>query len=133
MFTRFTAALQRLGRRLHPPNQWIATDGDGFTVHSVGGREHRVTWGDVKRITARKRDEWSTDLICLDFDCVDGEGLRFVHEDLPGYAEMVRILEATLPVDPDWDAKVAQPPFAPNVTVLYERSAPGDAGSSASG
>lgn len=86
----------------------------------------------MERITAYKRDEWSTDLICLDFDGVDGKGLGFVHEELPGYEEMVRTLEAALELLPGWWDKVAQPPFAPNVTVIYQRLAPGAASSSPS-
>lgn len=115
--------MYRLEKRLHPPKQWIVADRDGFTVHSARGQNHRARWSSVERITAYKRDEWSTDLICLDFELVDGEGLHFVHEDLPGYEEMVRILEATLPLLPGWWPKVAHPPFASNVIVIYDRSA----------
>ncbi|HET7464722.1 MAG TPA: hypothetical protein VFJ82_26000 [Longimicrobium sp.] len=132
MFARLRAALYRVGRRFQPPRQWIVVERDGFTVHSADGQNHRVEWKAVERITACKRDEWSTDLICLDFECAGGAGLHFVHEDLPGYEEMVRALEATLPLRAGWWAKVAHLPFAPNVTVLYQRAAAGAAAPPAS-
>lgn len=118
--------LRRLGRWLRR-EQRLSADGEGFTLHTAGGPDVRIRWRDVERITAYKRDQLSTDLICLDFACVEGDGLYMVHEDLPGYEEMVRTLEATLPLLAGWWAEVAHPPFAPNATVIYQRTpdAPG--------
>ena len=78
---------------------------------------------DVRKVVFFKRDELTTDLICCDVevDSIDGPKVWFNHEEEPSWQEWLDEL-ATLPgFDSDWYSKVYLPPFAPSITVAYER------------
>ena len=83
-----------------------------------------MPWANVRRVTAFKRDELTTDLICLTFS--DGEISIEVHEEMSGWEELMREipirLSGALPEDQIL-AAVVQPPFATNLTVVYDRGA----------
>jgi hypothetical protein len=103
----------------------IATSHDFAIVR--GERTLRAArWEDVVRVCAYKRDELTTDLICLDVVLRDAS-TWFLHEEAPGWEDFLHAAERALPgMRPfqAWFAEVSQPAFARNETLLFERGAP---------
>jgi hypothetical protein len=63
------------------------------------------------------------DLICLGF--VTANATVEVHEEMQGWSQLVEQLPLRLPGAPPlsgWWERVAQPPFAPSLTKLFERA-----------
>jgi len=86
--------------------------------------EDEVLWADVVRIQASKMDLASIDQIMLwiesEYDEYD------INEDDPRWKQFVAAMEANLPVNEHWYEQVAQPPFAPSRTLVFEREAAPD-------
>ena len=103
----------------------IVTDLDLAIVR--GERPIRAArWDDVVRVSAYKRDELTTDLICLDVVLRDASTC-FLHEEALGWEEFLDAAERALPgMHPfqAWFAEVSRPAFARNETLLFERGAP---------
>lgn len=107
------------------PEMVIATDHD-FAILRGGRPVGSARWDDVLRIRAYKRDELTTDLVCLDVELQDGT-TWFVHEEVPGWEDFLDAAEralAGLQSFRSWFPEVAQPPFARSERVIYEREAP---------
>jgi len=104
------------------PEPKITLLADGFRV-GEGRKQWEVRWADVVRVTAFKRDRLSTDLLCLEFILSSGRIIE-VNEDEEGYGPLEDALGANLPggVMPAWRDHVLLPPFAPRVTVIFERA-----------
>ncbi|HEY0131529.1 MAG TPA: hypothetical protein VGB57_08990, partial [Allosphingosinicella sp.] len=79
---------------------------------------------EILRATAFKRDEVTTDLLCVEIELGNGESIE-LNEDVIGFDEWLRRVDALPGVDPDWRGKVTQPPFARNETVLFTRQGQG--------
>jgi hypothetical protein len=73
---------------------------------------------EVVRATAFKRDELTTDLLCVEIEVANGRSIE-LHEDLGGFEEWLGRVDSLPGVDPDWRGKVIQPPFARNETALF--------------
>jgi hypothetical protein len=81
-----------------------------------------LRWDDVNAVIAYKRDIFAFDLICLGFGTANGS--IEVNEQMHGWSHLIEELPLRLPGTPpfsDWWERVAQPPFAPCVTKLFER------------
>jgi hypothetical protein len=94
----------------------ITYEDDGSVVKDA------FTWSDVVRVSAFKRDVFSYDLICFEFETVGG--FVEVGEDMEGWRILIDTLPVNLPgilAEDDWFAKVALPPFATNWTTLFTR------------
>ena len=97
--------------------------GTGFGVWREGRHQASARWTDVVRARAFKRDQLTTDLICVAFGLRDGSEI-LVHEELPGFEQFLVAAEVKLPgMQPRsaWWEVVAKPAFAPNETVVFER------------
>jgi hypothetical protein len=81
-------------------------------------------WSDVTKVVAFKRDCFTVDNIRLAFE-IDGELVVEIHEDMPGWTELLDALHGhlsgALPLEAWW-AKVAFPPFELCLTTLYTRA-----------
>jgi hypothetical protein len=84
-----------------------------------------VAFDEVSSIVAYKLDELTTDLVCCDIviGAGDGEQIRTIHEELPGFDAAMKAFEALPGFDRRWRASVVLPPFATNQTVVYDRNA----------
>jgi hypothetical protein len=104
------------------PEMIIATDHD-FAILRGGRPFASARWDDVLRIRAYKRDELTTDLICLDVELNDGTTV-FVHEGAPGWEDFLDAAEGALPdmrSFRSWFSEVAHPPFARSEQVVFDR------------
>ena len=93
----------------------------GFQVQE-GTRRVPVRWADVRSVTASKRDELTTDLICLEFGLKD-DLVLLVHEEMAGWDALLREAPRFLsgmPTSDAWLPSVIQPPFATNATLLFQ-------------
>lgn len=99
----------------------IATD-NGFAIMTAKGTD-AVSLDEIEAVIAYKLDEITTDLVCCDIvtDVGDGEQIRTIHEELPGFDAAMARFETLPGFDGKWRDKVIDPPFATNRTVIYSR------------
>ncbi|MCW3796963.1 hypothetical protein OMW55_03975 [Sphingomonas sp. BN140010] len=74
---------------------------------------------EIAKVTFYKRDELTTDLICV--DVLVGEQVWTFHEELGGWDALIGHLERLPTFDDGWFAAVSQPAFVANVTVAFSR------------
>ena len=101
----------------------ILTDG-GFAIIS-GEATDIVRFDEVSAIIAYKVDELTTDLVCCDVvtDAGEGEQMRTIHEELPGFGAAMASFESLPGFDRTWGEAVISPSFEANRTVIYRRGA----------
>jgi hypothetical protein len=73
----------------------------------------------ITRVVFFKRDEITTDLICVEIELV--EKTWFFHEVIQGWDLLIAHLEKLPGFNAEWYALVSQPPFKPSRTVAFER------------
>lgn len=82
-----------------------------------------VAWNEIVKVTAFKRDLWSTDCICLFLEKTDKTGLE-VHEEMNNWSmfvdELSKFLVGCKPVS-EWIWHVASPAFKTNMTEIFLR------------
>jgi hypothetical protein len=98
----------------------ISCSAESFLVENGRRVIFVAGFDEIVRVTAFKRDEVTTDLICMEIHLANGENIE-LHEDLDGFEEWMRHIESLPGITPDWRCKVIQPPFATNETLLFER------------
>lgn len=102
----------------------IITTDNGFAIVTAKGTD-AVSFDEVRAIVAYKLDELTTDLVCCDIvtGAGDGEQIRTIHEELPGFDAAIKRFESLPGFDRQWRDAVVLPPFATNRTVIYDRAA----------
>lgn len=83
-----------------------------------------LPWGQVEKVLAFKKDNFSTDEICLLFVRENDQCIEVSEED-QGYNELIAELKNHLPGFPpleEWFVNVAFPAFKTNPTTLWQRS-----------
>jgi len=100
----------------------LVVDPHGFRLER-GPESIDVGLDQIVRIEAYKRDELTTDLICMDiwFDPRTADSVFFMHEEIPGFDDVVARLEDLPGFDKLWWGKLIKPAFAENRLVVYER------------
>ena len=74
----------------------------------------------IERVAFFKRDEVTSDLLCCR---IEAYGLSWTaHEEMAGWAGLIRRLERLPGFRRDWFAAVSKPAFEPCELVAYERS-----------
>jgi hypothetical protein len=84
------------------------------------------SWDDVEEVRAYKRDEVTTDLICVEMRMRDGTGW-LAHEEAPGWDEFLEMAERTLPaIEPrrSWELEIVKPAFKRKERVIFRRLSP---------
>lgn len=90
----------------------------GFDIQLADGH-HAVAWENIRALLGYKIDLYAVDKICLDFffyklSCWKGEST-------PGWFVFLDEIAEQIPaIDKSWSIKIAFPPFATNLTLLYE-------------
>jgi hypothetical protein len=103
----------------------IDWDKEGFVFRNDKGETNfvRMSWSEIEKITAYKRDLLTTDLICLFFARGDEMGFE-VHEESNRWMEFIDALPDFLPgcwPKKLWLPHVTIPPFQPNTTIIFNR------------
>ena len=101
----------------------IRADRDSFTLLGVRPDLPPIALGDIEEIVFFKRDELTTDLMCCEItvSADKGEETWFLHEEIPGFDDLVMHLERLPTFDRNWRDAVVQPPFADNRTVAFRK------------
>lgn len=103
----------------------IHFDETGFGVKNDKPSEQptRMSWREVVKVTAYKRDLFSTDLICVFLSRADQTGIE-THEEMNNWIDFVTSLPKRLPdckpVE-SWLQNITVPAFATNMTELFSR------------
>jgi adenylosuccinate synthase len=100
----------------------IATD-NGFAIVTAKGTD-AVSLDEINAVVAYKLDEITTDLVCCDIvtGVGDGEQIRTIYEELPGFDSAMARLKALPAFNQMWRDELILPPFATNRTTLYRRT-----------
>jgi hypothetical protein len=82
-----------------------------------------VSWKDVERIVAFKKDLLTEDVVCLELVLRGRDGGCFlISEDAEGFWDVADCLSSVLSgVSDDWMSAVIRPPFATSATIVYQR------------
>ncbi len=98
--------------------------GVSFQKGATEEKSSVVTWENIVKATAFKRDLFTTDCICLCFETVDTEAIE-INEEMNHWSDFIEVLPTFLPScipSHTWLWSVASPAFAPNVTEIYSRT-----------
>lgn len=109
-----------LGVEPEPPLH-VVEDDEGFKVYCLSEMVGDVRWGDVCLIQTYKVDLFSVDQVNLEFADQNGNLLATIDDDTRGFGSVADQLIDHFPsIDPGWFHAVMLPPFAENLTVLFE-------------
>ena len=103
----------------------IHFDEAGFAMKNDTSVEQspRMLWSEVVKVTAYKRDLFSTDLICIFLSRADKTGLE-IHEEMNNWLDFIALLPTRLtgckPTE-SWLQDITVPAFAANMTELFSR------------
>lgn len=99
---------------------FFAYSDTGFNLTEHRGVTH-YNWSDIETIFGFKEDRFSTDEICMDIFFSDNSSIRLT-ESTPGWYQFNKQLsKATSTVTENWDTEVVHPPFATNMTLLFDK------------
>jgi len=110
----------------------IHFDETGFGVKNDKSTDQpsRMSWSEIVKVTAYKRDLFSTDLICVLLSRADQAGLE-IHEDMSNWIDFTTALPTRLPgckPTASWLQDITVPAFATKLTELYACSSAGQTG-----
>lgn len=104
-----------------PAESAFAFSETGFRFVSPHGTG-QYDWADLQIAFGFKRDLLTLDEIGLDLFFANGSRLRLT-ESLPGWSVLLRHLSSHFPsIPPEWEWNVMQPPFATNMTLLFDHA-----------
>jgi hypothetical protein len=92
----------------------------GFLI-TVEGKEELHNWNDIISMIAYKRDDFTTDCVCLDVLCENNRNIK-INEDTKGWYMFTRkTLEQFPQINKLWTLEITTPAFKTNLTLLYDR------------
>lgn len=128
--------MKRLSTLLERWRAWVEARADAdLAVIEVFGERFRVRQRrkadrefhvhDIVHLEAYKMDQITVDLVCLDIwiKKIDAVETCTVHEDSPGWDELVGLLSRELGFDRGAIGRIWNPPFEETRTVIFDRSA----------
>ena len=114
--------MSRIGRKPKPKMVQIQTSEDGLEAIWEDGRTEAMKWLEVDRIFTYKVDCFAYDMIWLAFERRGHEEALHIREETEGFQNLMSALGKAFPeLNAEWYTHVMQPPFAENLTVLFER------------
>ena len=90
---------------------------EGFTITNNPYGE--ILWCDVAEIAVYKRDLFSVDLICIEFQLQETGRFVEIHEEMSGFTELMTVVEERYGLKESWWSDVALPAFQTNMTTLW--------------
>ena len=101
----------------------ISADEVGVNVEKANNKTQLLRWEQVNRIAVYKKDEITTDLICIEFGLPENMTIT-LHEEMEGYDLVVPKMHMQFEgIEKDWYSKIVKPAFKRNYRVIYETSA----------
>lgn len=116
--------IKRMSRKPEAAVGRVRTTAEGFVANWEDGRTEVVEWSEVERIFTYKVDCYAYDTILLAFERGGREDALHLREEVEGFQDLMSAMGKAFPsIDPEWYLNVMQPPFAENLTLLFEREA----------
>ncbi len=106
------------------PKASLNVNREGFSILQKGEPAIRVLWSEISQIRAYKQDLVTEDLVCWDITVTKNERSQTysLHEELDGFGLLVDCISHELAsFDKTWRQKIITPPFAENLTILYQK------------
>ena len=101
----------------------LITNVDCLRIQPGKGEPSELRWSEVEEVHAFKRDEFTTDLICLAFKKSGKDEYYEIHEEMAGYHDLVETLPTHLPgFNLEWFLAVAFPAFETNHQVIWKKT-----------
>ena len=101
----------------------LSADNVGVTAERSNNKTQLLIWKQVKSVAVYKKDEFMSDLICIEFGLPENMVVT-LHEELEGYHSVVQAMHIQFEgIEKDWYSKIVQPAFERNYRVIYEASA----------
>jgi hypothetical protein len=96
------------------------TYSDNGFVFTDKGVTYSFLWLEIQTIFAYKRDLYTEDELNLDVILVNNFRLHLT-ENIPGWYQFIDRIKLVFPtIDKDFDVKLMFPPFATNLTLVYD-------------
>jgi len=93
---------------------------EGFSVQFEKEIKN-VKWDEIESLIAFKRDNYTTDTICMDIFC-ENDFKFSINEEVSGWYVFVSKLQEKFPqIDKKWQMEIAHPAFKTNQTLLYKK------------
>jgi hypothetical protein len=84
-------------------------------------KQAQYNWNQTVSMVAYKRDDFTTDCICLDVFC-DGNIYFGINEDTKGWHQFIASTKEQFPqINKNWDWEITTPAFQKNLTLVYDR------------
>ena len=91
-----------------------------FSV-KIQSQEEQHNWNDIVCMVAYKRDDFTTDCICLDVFCSNKTQFS-INEDTKGWYQFIKRTKEQFPtINKLWDLEITSPAFKKNLTLVYDR------------
>lgn len=94
--------------------------GDGFSI-LMKSKTEQHKWTDITSMIAYKRDDLTTDCICMDVFCSDGLNFSITEDTLGWYVFLKKTKEQFPHINKLWDLEITTPAFKKNLTLVYDR------------
>lgn len=92
----------------------------GFSIGPEGKAEHYL-WNDISSMIGYKRDNFTTDCICLDVFCDNNRQIH-INEEIKGWSMFLNKSNEQFPqINKIWTIDIASPAFKTNLTLVYDR------------
>jgi len=127
VFRRALSILRGVGRTAH--DERLTVTAGGIELHDT--RRSQVLWSagwnELDEIVAFKRDMLAVDDVCLGLRLRGETALRVCDEEIAGWDAVNEALATRFGIRyEEWFARIVQPPFAANSTVLWRRDPAGE-------
>ena len=114
--------INRMNRKPESGVVRVEPSDEGFVASWGDGNTEGVKWSEVERIFTYKVDCFTSDMIWLAFERSGHDGALHIREEVEGFQDLMLAMGKAFPrINPEWYFNVMQPPFAENLTLLFER------------
>ena len=101
----------------------LSADNVGVTAERSNNTTQLLIWKQVKSVAVYKKNEFMSDLICIEFGLPENMTIT-IHEEMEGYDSVVQTMHLQFEgIEKDWYSKIVKPAFERNYRIIYETSA----------
>jgi hypothetical protein len=97
----------------------VYVEEDGF-IFQFKAKQEKIKWEEINTIIAYKKDLLTVDLVCIEIFYNNSQII--ITEEVLGwhhFVEQLRIVFPNIPIN--WYNDIIIPPFATNLTILYQK------------